>query len=179
TSAALLDYVFKLEARSFVHGDGLLRFFSIYYSALGLATFVLQATAIRLVLARFGLALTSATPSLAVVAGSVGGLVAPGITSLSIARGSETVLRGSFFRAGYEVFYTPIPSAEKRAVKPIIDVAFDRLGDAVGGGAVQLVLLALPAHQGAAIVSLAIGCSTAGVAVSRRENPAYVQTRER
>jgi ATP:ADP antiporter, AAA family len=178
-SAALLDYVFKVEARSIVQGDGLLRFFSIYYAAASLVTFVLQAAASNFALARFGLALTAATPSLAVVAGSIGGLVAPGIRTLSVARGAETVLRGSFFRAGYEVFYTPIPSAEKRAVKPIIDVAFDRLGDAVGGGAVQLVLLLMPARQRVIILSLAAACSAVAVAVARGLNQAYVQTLER
>src|SRR5437763_188662 len=128
TSATLLDYVFKLEARSLVRGDGLLRFFSIYYSATSLVTFVLQTSASRFALARFGLAFTAATPSLAVIGGSLAGMIAPGVRMLSIARGAETVLRGSFFRSGYEVFYTPIASMEKRAVKPIIDVAFDRHG---------------------------------------------------
>jgi AAA family ATP:ADP antiporter len=179
TSAGLLDYVFKLEARTVVQGDGLLRFFSIYYSALSLITFVLQTTASRFALEKFGLSRTAATPSFAVICGSLGALAAPGIASLSIARGSESVLRGSFFRAGYELFYTPIPSAEKRAVKPIIDVAFDRLGDAVGGGAVQLVLFVLPARQRAAILSLAIACSAAGIVVASRLNRGYVQTLER
>ena len=54
-----------------------------------------------------------------------------------MARGGESVFRSSLFRAGYELFYTPIPAAEKRAAKSIIDVAFDRLGDAVGGGLVR------------------------------------------
>ena len=44
-------------------------------------------------------------------------------------------------RAGYELFFTPIPPAEKRAVKSVIDVGFDRLGDAVAGGILRLVLL--------------------------------------
>ena len=50
-----------------------------------------------------------------------------------MARGAESIFRGSLFRAGYETLYTPIPAADKRAAKSIIDVAFDRMGDAVGG----------------------------------------------
>src|SRR5438309_3031081 len=179
TSATLLDYVFKLEARSVVHGDGLLRFFSIYYSALSLVTFLLQTTASRFALERFGLSRTSATPSFAVIGGGLGALIAPGIASLSIARGSETVLRGSFFRAGYELFYTPSPSAEKRAVKPIIDVAFDRPGDAVGGGAVKLVLLFLQARQRVAILSLAKVCSIAAFTHTQQMRRGSIQTLER
>jgi AAA family ATP:ADP antiporter len=179
TSAGLLDYVFKAEAKSVVSGDGLLRFFSIYYSASSLITFLLQTSASRYALERLGLALTAAAPALAVIGGSVASLVAPGIRSLTLARGGENVLRGSFFRAGYELFYTPIPSVEKRAVKPIIDVGFDRLGDAVGGGAVQLVLLLLPARQRLAILSLAIVSSLAALALTTRLRRGYIKTLER
>ena len=52
-------------------------------------------------------------------------------------RGGESVFRGSLFRTGYEIFYTPIPPDEKRAAKSIIDVGFDRLGDALGGGLIR------------------------------------------
>jgi ATP:ADP antiporter, AAA family len=179
TSAALLDYVFKAEAKSVVRGDGLLRFFSIYYAAGSLITFLLQTSASRYALERLGLALTAAAPALAVIAGSLASLVAPGIKSLTLARGGENVLRGSFFKAGYELFYTPIPSVEKRAVKPIVDVAFDRLGDAVGAGAVQLVLLLLPARQRLAILSMAIVCSLAALALTTRLRRGYIKTLER
>jgi hypothetical protein len=179
TSAALIDYVFKLEAKNLVHGDGLLRFFSIYYSGASLITFILQTSASRYALEKLGLALTAAAPSLAVIAGSIVSLIAPGIRSLTAARGGETVLRGSFFKAGYELFYTPIPSVEKRVVKPIIDVAFDRLGDAVGGGSVQLILLLLPAQQRVAILSLAIVSSVIALALTTRLRRGYIQTLER
>ena len=72
------------------------------------------------------------------------------------------MFRGSLFRAGYEIFYTPMPPAEKRAAKSIIDVGFDRLGDAVGGGLVRLLLLLPAARQYAAILLAAVGCSAAG-----------------
>src|SRR5436190_1924029 len=177
--AALLDYVFKVEAKNVVRGDGLLRFFSIYYAAGSLITFILQTSASRYALERLGLALTAAAPALAVIGGSLASFVAPGIKSLTLARGGENVLRGSFFKAGYELFYTPIPSVEKRAVKPIIDVAFDRLGDAVGAGAVQLVLLLLPARQRVAILSLATVCSLAALTLTTRLRRGYIHTLER
>ena len=60
-----------------------------------------------------------------------------GLASAIVARGGESVFRGSLFRSGYEIFYTPIPPNEKRAAKSLIDVGFDRLGDAVGGGLVR------------------------------------------
>ena len=139
TSAALLDYLFKARAVEAIGtGDQLLRFFALYYAAISLLTVTLQIVSSRTVLERFGLALTTSTPSIALLAGSIGGLVTPGFGSLVIARAGESIFRGSWFRAGYELFYTPIPAAEKRAVKSIVDVSVDRLGDAVGGGLVRL-----------------------------------------
>src|SRR6266550_1191428 len=144
----LLDYVFKARAvETLGTGDSLLRFFAMYYAATSLISFILQILASRAVLERFGVALTTSTPSIALLAGSVVGLVAPGFGSLIVARGGESVFRASWFRAGYELFYTPIPVAEKRAAKSVIDVAFDRLGDAAGGGLVRLVVLLVPAAR--------------------------------
>ena len=152
TSAALLDYLFKVKAVEAIGtGDRLLRFFALYYAAISLLTFVLQVVSSRAVLERFGLGLTTSTPSIALLAGSIGGLVTPGFGSLAMARAGESIFRGSWFRAGYELFYTPIPAAEKRAVKSIVDVSVDRLGDAVGGGLVRLALMLGPAAHSSAI----------------------------
>ena len=76
-------------------------------------------------LEKLGLAVSAGTPSLALFAGSVGGLLAPGFASTTAARGGESVFRGSLYRSGYELFYTPIPVAEKRAAKSLIDVGVD------------------------------------------------------
>ena len=101
-------------------------------------------------LERFGLALTAehavvgAARSAASAASS-----APGFGSLVVARGGESVFRSSLFRAGYELFYTPIPADEKRAAKSLIDVGFDRLGDAVGGGLVRLAMVLAAGRAGA------------------------------
>lgn len=179
--AALLDYLFKAEAvAAFGRGDGLLRFFAVYYAATSLITFVLQASSTRFALERLGLAATTGMPSVAMLAGSIGGLVAPGLVSMLVARGGETIFRGGLFRSAYELFYTPIPPAEKRAAKSLIDVGVDRLGDAMGGGVIQLVLVLLaPASQYAAILAVTIGCSFLALLVASRLNRGYIQTLER
>ena len=118
TSAALVDYLFKAEAvKVFGRGDNLLRFFAIYYAATSLIAFVIQTSSSRAVLERFGLALTTSTPSFALLGGGIGGLIAPGLGSVLAARAGESVLRSSLFRSGYELFYTPIQAEEKRAAK--------------------------------------------------------------
>jgi ATP:ADP antiporter, AAA family len=179
-SASLIDYAFKAQAvEALGSGDALLRFFGAYYAIVSLATFAVQTSTSRFALERFGLAFTTATPSIALLGGSIGALAAPGLAGAIVARGSESVFRGSLFRAGYEVFYTPIPTAEKRAAKSIIDVGFDRIGDAVGGSAVRFVLTLAPQVQYSVILFLALLGSAAAAAVSSRLNRGYVQTLER
>jgi ATP:ADP antiporter, AAA family len=179
-AAALADYAFKVQAVGvFGRGDELLRFFAIYYAATSLLSFVVQSVTGAVALQRLGLALTTSTPSLALLLGSIGAIVAPGLQGALVARGAESVFRGSLFRTGYEIFYTPVPAAEKRAAKSIIDVGFDRLGDAFGGGLVRLFLLLPAARQYSTILVGAIACSAAALIVARRLNRGYIETLER
>lgn len=179
-AATLADYAFKVQAVGvFGPGDELLRFFAIYYAAISLLSFVVQSAVGAAALQRFGLALTTSTPSLALLFGSIGAILAPGLAGTLVARGSESVFRGSLFRTGYEIFYTPVPAAEKRAAKSIIDVGFDRLGDAIGGGLLRLLLLLPSARQYAMILIGAIACSGAALVVARRLTRGYIHTLER
>ena len=180
-AAALADYVFKGQAvAAFGKGQDLLRFFALFYAATSLITFVVQTSASRLALQKLGLATTTGTPAVALLVGSIGGLIAPGLSSVMVARGGESVFRGSLFRSGYELFYTPIPAAEKRAAKSLIDVGFDRLGDALGGGTIRLLLLIVaPARQYAALLWLAIACSAGALVVGRSLTRGYIDTLER
>lgn len=177
TGASLVDYLFKAQAvESFGRGDQLLRFFALYYAATSILTFIIQTSASRAVLERFGLGVTASTPSFALLFGSLGGLLVPGFGSLLVARGGESVFRSSLFRAGYELFYTPIPSEEKRAAKSLVDVAFDRLGDAIGGGLVRVAIVVLPAVQRPAILAMAVLCSLGALLAASRLHRGYVGT---
>jgi hypothetical protein len=180
TSAALMDYLFKVEAvKMFGRGDNLLRFFAIYYASTSLVTFVVQTTSSRPILERFGLGLTASTPSFAVLGGGVGALIAPGLGSVMAARAGESVLRNALFRSGYELFYTPIPADEKRAAKAIVDVGVDRLGDAVGGGLVRTVLQFAPALQYHTILFLGMTCSAAALIAASRLKRGYMYSLEK
>ncbi len=90
------------------------------------------------------------------------------------------MFRGSLFRASYEIFYTPMEAEERRAAKSIIDVGFDRLGDAAGAAAVWLVLLLLaPAQQVGAILWLAVATAAVALVLTTRLSRDYVDTLER
>jgi hypothetical protein len=178
--AALVDYIFKAQAvATFGNGDSLLRFFALYYAGVSLLSFLVQTTSSALALERLGLGLTASTPSVALTAGGLIGLVFPGLAGALLARTGESVFRGSLFRTGYEIFYTPIAADEKRAAKSIIDVGFDRLGDAVGGGLVRLLILLPAAQQYSAILLTAVICSAVAIVVARRLSTGYIQTLER
>jgi hypothetical protein len=178
-SAGLLDYLFKVQAvAAFGNGDSLLRFFAVFYAATSLITFIVQTSWCRLILERFGLGITAGTPSMAILLGGAGALIGPGLESTMVARGAENVLRGSLFRSAYEVFYTPIPPANKRAAKSLIDVGFDRVGEAISGGSIWLALLLMPSTQYVAILGLAMACSVVAVVVAIRLNRGYIKALE-
>ena len=119
------------------------------------------------------------TPSIALLAGSVAALVAPGFGGIVVTRAGESIFRGSWFRSSYELFYTPIPAAEKRAAKSVVDVAFDRLGDAVGGGLVRLAVLLSPVAASSTILAFAIAASAGAIVVASRLNRWYIRLLER
>jgi len=179
TGAALLEYLFKAKAvETFGPGDHLLRFFAIYYAATSLLTFVIQVLSSRSVLQRFGVALTTSAPSIAVLAGGIASLAAPGLGGALVARAGESIFRGSWFRAGYELLFTPLPAREKRVAKSVIDVAFDRLGDAFGGALVRLAIVVVPAAQSSTILAMACVASIGAIVVASRLNRWYVRTLE-
>jgi len=130
-------------------------------------------------LERFGLGLPMSTPSIALLAGSVTSLLAPSFGGVIVTRAGESIFRGSWFRSSYELFYTPIPAAEKRAAKSVVDVAFDRLGDAVGGGLVRLAVLLTPLSSSSTILGLAIAASAAAIVIASRLNRWYIRLLER
>src|SRR5262245_28590642 len=181
TGAALADYAFRAGAAStFGGGDSLLRFFAVYYAGVSLVTFVVQASLSRHSLERLGLGVSAGTPSAALFLGGLGAAFALGLESIVAARGGESVFRGSLFRASYEIFYTPMEANERRAAKSIIDVGFDRLGDALGAAAVWVVLLLLsPVRQVTAILWLAVATAAAALVLTTRLSRDYVASLER
>jgi ATP:ADP antiporter, AAA family len=137
----LLDYVFKAQALgTFSQGQQLIRFFAFYYTGISLITFLIQAAFSRHFLQQFGLTATISSLPLMVAGGGLGSLVWPGLLSMGFVRGAQAVLRSSLFRSGYELLYAPVAPSEKRAAKTIVDVGFDKVGDAVGAGLIRLVL---------------------------------------
>lgn len=179
-SAAIFDYLFKSgAAESFGKGATLLRFFAAFYTSTQLLTFVAQTFLSRPALERLGLGKTVATLPISVGLGGMTALSFPVFPAFVFARGFEQILRGSMFRSGYELFYTPVPAAEKRSAKTLIDVGCDRLGDAVGAGVVQTYLLIAPAVVRSGILGAAVVFSCCATWLALRLDKAYSQILER
>ena len=180
TSAALLDYLFKSGATGeFGKGPVLVRFFALFYTAAQVLTFLMQTLLARLSLERLGLSRTVMSLPLAVGGGAAGALLLPMFPMVASVRALELVLRGSLFRSGYELFYTPIPAQDKRAVKTLIDVGSDRLGDALGAGTLQMVLWLGPMTARPQILAIAMGLAAVSAWIASRMDKEYLQVLER
>jgi AAA family ATP:ADP antiporter len=179
-SASSLDFLFKAQAAAhFGRGAPLSRFFALFYAATSAITFAIQVGGSRMWLKRFGPGYTVAVLPVAVTGVSLASIFAPGLIALTIGRAIELLLRGSLYRSGYELFYTPMPESEKRSVKSIIDIGAERLGDGLAGASIQL-LLALPAQViSIAILGFTAALSGAGIWLALRLDRVYVKVLER
>ena len=141
-AAALLDFLFKSGAvRAMGRGPELARYFALFYTANQVLIFLAQTFLTTPALRKFGLGRTAATLPVAVFVGAGAAWLSPSYMISAVVRSVEMVVRGSLFRSAYELFFTPIPPREKRAVKTSIDVGCDRLGDMLGAVVIQLVLI--------------------------------------
>jgi hypothetical protein len=176
--AALLDFVFKAQAaQALGKGAPLLRFFGLYYTATSLLIFLVQTFVTRFAL-HVGLAASASTLPVTVAAGSLAALFIPGFRVLSGVRGMEILIRGSLFRSAYELFFTAVAPPEKRAVKSIIDVGVDRMGDAVGAGLVGLFLFFAPGQYNGILLSV-FACSVVAFLLAMRLRNGYVSALEK
>jgi hypothetical protein len=176
--SAMLDYLLKSHATAALGtGPGLLRFFAIYYVSVQVLTFLAQAGSGNAI-PRLGIGGTiRALPMGVAAAGTVAFLFQlwPVIAAL---RGIESVLRGSFFRSGYELLFVPMDPNERRRVKTMLDVTCDRTGEAAGAGVVQLLLLAGVASITGSLLTVVLVLAATSFWLGRRLDPLYLGTVE-
>ena len=180
-SAAMLDYIFKGQVKlAWASSPEMIqRFCAVFYTGASLLGFVVQTAGTRPALEKAGLGGTVSALPAAVTLGSLGAWLFPGLTSATVARGSELMTRNSLFRSGCELFYTPVLPDEKRAAKPLIDVGLDRLGDLLGFAAIQCMLWLPAGAARGAILGSAAGAGLLGLWCARRLDRAYVGSLEK
>jgi AAA family ATP:ADP antiporter len=176
---ALVDFNFKgLAAGRFAPGSSLLGAFGAFHGVMGVVSLLLQTALSRGALRHLGIAGTLALRPSLTAAGSLLGAVVPGFATATLARGAHEALTNSLFRSSYELLYTPVPEAEKRRVKALVDVAVDKGGTLLGSGMAQLALVLAPGGWPAILFAAAATLSLAALALSRRLHRGYVRTLE-
>jgi len=179
-SAIFLDYVFKARAQAaFPEGADLLRFFALFYMATSIVTLAAQTLFTRRLLQMWGLSNTAASLPAATAAASLLAVFAPGLGAIGVARGMEATLRSSVFRSSYELFYTPIATRLKRTAKTLVDVGFDRAGEAIGAIAIHGVLIAAAGIAEPLLLGIAIAISIGCLLLAPRLHRGYVAALER
>jgi ATP:ADP antiporter, AAA family len=177
--SALLDYVFSVQATAaFTDGKSLLAFFSLFWLTVGLVSLVLQLVLGRIALEKLGLAVNITILPGVIVLGGAFGLAVPGLLSASLLRGAEAVQRNTLFRAAYELLYTPVPEASKRATKTVIDVGCDRVGTVLGSGLVFAVVHLMPHAASSWLLGSVLVLALVTLPVARRLHLGYVRALE-
>lgn len=177
--AGLMDYVFKARvAAAYPDGQELVTFFAVFYTTIGVGTFLLQLILSRAAVEKFGIsgAVSSLPFSLAV--GSIGALILPGVPAASAMRGSEAMVRSSLFKSGYEMLYAAVPRRERQATKAILDVGVERLGDLLGALLLSVIAWAASPDSTTIMLVSAALLGLAGFSISRRLRVGYVQALE-
>jgi ATP:ADP antiporter, AAA family len=175
-TSAILDYVFGAQAVAvFGKGQALLAFFSLFWLGVGVLSFFLQSLLARVTLEKLGLALSIAVLPGLVMLGAVFGLAVPGLASAAVLRGAEATQRNTLFRSAYELLYTPLPEARKRATKLLIDVGFDRIGTVLGSAVSLVVIGAFAGRSSAILLGCVVVLAVATFPVTRRLHFGYVE----
>jgi AAA family ATP:ADP antiporter len=179
-SAGIVDFLFKqgVEARMGSRED-LQPFFALFYMVIGALTFGAQ-TAAGSVIRTFGLGRSISTLPVGLSTAAALALITRTFPFIVITRSIEAVLRGSWFRSGYELLFVPMAPDEKRHTKTFLDVTCDRAGDALGAMVVQaslagaVALTAISVDQRSVLLAIVLVMAAAGILLSRRVDKLYI-----
>ena len=171
-AATLLDWRFKADVAAHVASAERVGVFAAFYGITSALVFAAQTLAAGPMLASVGIGRTLATLPGGLVIASLGAMAVPSVAATAIARGVEVVFRGSLFRSGYELLFTPLEAAERRSTKGLLDVGFDRLGDLVGA-AIAAVLIAFGYAVDRAALGFAAALAALGFALALRVERGY------
>ncbi|MGD8992041.1 MAG: hypothetical protein PVI00_11365, partial [Desulfobacterales bacterium] len=148
---SLLDYLFKATLQVTLSKEELVTFFAYFYIAIDIGSFLLQTFVGQRALQWFGFGGTIVVLPLSIIFGGLITFVFRSLMTVTMLRGAANLITNSFFGPGYELFFTPISPADKRASKILIDVGANRSGNMLGGLLIMGILL-LPGSTGSYIL---------------------------
>jgi hypothetical protein len=174
-ASAFADFGLKQAAAArFGSAESLVRFFAVFYTGASLLSFVLQAFVARPLFETLGLGGTLAVAPLTGVLLGAWASLAPSFLSMSALRGADMALGPSLFRSAFEPLFTPLPSSLKRATKSLIDVVFDKGGDACASLLILLIAMGGPVLVERAPLLLATFAFALALFLALRARQGYV-----
>ena len=164
TTIALLDYLFKATLQVTLSKEALVTFFAYFYIAIDIGSLLLQTLVSGKALRWFGLGGTIIVLPLGIIFGGLITFVFRSLMTITLLRGASNLLTNSFFGPAYELLFTPIPPADKRTSKILIDVGANRAGNMLGGLMIMGLLL-LPGTTGSYVLltALVLACAMSGL----------------
>jgi hypothetical protein len=174
-ASAFADFGLKQAAAARLgSAESLVRFFAVFYTGASLLSFLLQAFVSARLFSSIGLGGTLAVaPLTGVILGAVASLT-PSFLTLGALRGADMALGPSLFRSAFEPLFTPLPSATKRATKSLIDVVFDKSGDACASLLILLLATGGPLLVERAPLLLATFAFALGLFLALRARQGYI-----
>lgn len=174
-TSSVVDYAFKAGAAAAIADrERLLSFFAVFYTATGLLTVIVQSTLARRALSRLGIGGTIALLPATVALFGVASAAALRLWAVVAMRAAEIVGFNAFYRAAYELLFTPVAAQTRRTTKTAIDVGGQRLGDALASGAVLLLLALAPAATEVLVVLLGVLVAGGTLLLALRLHRGYV-----
>jgi hypothetical protein len=178
-ASAFGDLALKRVAAEQLSGAaGCVRFFALFYTATSLASFVLQAFVSRRLLEAIGIGGTlSALPLSGVLLGALAA-GSPSLWLIGVLRGADLSFGPSLFRSAFEPLYAAVSPAARRRIKSLIDVVFDKSGDAFASLCVLVIAAVAPGRPLRSLLLLATSLSVVGVVLALRAFRGYVSELE-
>ncbi|MBI4891641.1 MAG: cyclic nucleotide-binding domain-containing protein, partial [Acidobacteria bacterium] len=108
-------------------------FFGHFYAFTGAATLLVQFLLTPFLLARFGLLAGLLALPLFIGAGSLAVLLQPGVASAVIGKFADQSLKFTVNNSSLELLWLPVPTARRKAVRPLIGGAIKALAECAAG----------------------------------------------
>lgn len=158
TTVTIVDFVFKSAVAANVAPDHLGRFLAKTYAVLSGVALLVQLAVAPWLVARFGVVAALVALPIALVGGGVAYLVTGALWPVLVLKLADGALRNSLSRVGAELLLLPLAAPVRERVKPVIETAGTRGGQAVAAfiilGALALGASAL--HLDAVALGLAV-----------------------
>lgn len=175
-ASSIVDYQFKEFAQTNIgNGEELAGFFGTFYGYVGGIALLVQLLFTARMMTSMGVALGLAALPGALLLGSTGFLLLPGLIMATVVRGADNTLRKSLLRPMLEFLYVPVPELIRRRTKTFIDSFVDSIAEGFGALVIYAWVVlggGLSRYLSLMVILLSLGL----LFLSRRAGKRYFET---